>query len=111
MGCYRGEIISLGNPFLLYNHKKIDLDPFPTKLQTLVLSRKYPLIGKWMNEWAPMVGGRFEGSSDSSFINSEILSTIDSMPIFRNIIKLKTNKSYRYVRYVSEKHVILLWLK
>lgn len=103
MGCYRGEIISLGNPFLLYNHKKIDLDPFPTKLQTLVLSRKYPLIGKWMNEWAPMVGGRFEGSSDSSFINSEILSTIDSMPIFRNIIKLKTNKSYRYVRYVSEK--------
>lgn len=98
-----GKLTALENPFILANGKKVSLVPDKAHTQTVVLTRKYPLTGKWMNEWAPMPGARFEGSNDTDFSRTETLGTIDRMPVFRNLIMVSNPKPFRYVRYVSEK--------
>lgn len=101
IGYSEGKTIALENPFLLANHQKYPLIPDKSKLRRVELTRKYPLTGKWMNKWAPMTGGRFEGSNDPDFGQAELLYSIDSMPVFHNTAILKNPKAFRYVRYVS----------
>ena len=102
MGVENGKVTVLEPPFLLLNHRKTVLiaDTFHTR--TVRLDRKYPLTGKWMNEWAPMTGGRFEGSNDADFKQTDCLARIETMPVFRNVATIQSEKEYRYVRYVSE---------
>ena len=101
MGYSDGRLLTLENPFLLANHQKYPLTPDKSRLRRVELTRKYPLTGKWMNKWAPMTGGRFEGSNDPDFGQAELLYSIDSMPVFHNTATLKNPKAFRYVRYVS----------
>lgn len=101
MGYHNNKPIALENPFLLANHQKYPLTPDKSKLRRVELTRKYPLTGKWMNKWAPMTGSRFEGSNDPDFKQTELLYSIDSMPVFHNIAILQKTKPFRYVRYVS----------
>lgn len=101
MGYSDGRLLTLENPFLLANHQKYPLTPDKSRLRRVELTRKYPLTGKWMNKWAPMTGGRFEGSNDPDFGQAELLYSIDSMPAFHNTATLKNPKAFRYVRYVS----------
>ena len=101
MGYHDNKPIALENPFLLANHQKYPLTPDKSKLRRVELTRKYPLTGKWMNKWAPMTGSRFEGSNDPDFKQTELLYSIDSMPVFHNIAILQKTKPFRYVRYVS----------
>lgn len=98
-----GKLIPLANPFLLTKHSQIEIIPDATNMRTVVLKRKYPLTGKWMNKWAPMVGGRFEGSNDADFRQMEVLCVIDSIPVFHNVEPVNSLSPYRYVRYVSPK--------
>lgn len=99
---HEGKLTALEPPFILANGRKVSLVPDKAHTETVTLTRKYPLTGKWMNEWAPMPGGRFEGSNDADFNRTETLGVIDSMPVFRNIIKVNNPKPFCYVRYVSE---------
>lgn len=101
MGYSDGRLLTLENPFLLANHQKYPLTPDKSRLRRVELTRKYPLTGKWINKWAPMTGGRFEGSNDPDFGQAELLYSIDSMPVFHNTATLKNPKAFRYVRYVS----------
>ncbi|MBQ8521985.1 MAG: hypothetical protein IJ456_11595 [Bacteroides sp.] len=96
-----GKPIPLANPFLLVNHSQIEIIPDTTNMRTVVLKRKYPLTGKWMNKWAPMIGGRFEGSNDEDFKQMEVLCVSEDMPVFHNVELVNSESSYRYVRYVS----------
>lgn len=96
-----GKPVPLANPFLLANHSQVEIVPDTTNLRTVVLKRKYPLTGKWMNKWAPMVGGRFEGSNDADFKQMEVLCVAEEMPVFHNVELVNSGNSYRYVRYVS----------
>lgn len=67
----------------------------------MTLTRKYPLTGKWVNEWAPMPGARFEGSDDADFMQAEQLCRVEHMPVFRNVLQVDGGRAYRYVRYRS----------
>lgn len=95
------KITPLDNPFLSMVGRKISFCPNVEKKQCLILSRKYPLIGTFMERWSGMRGGVFEGSNDLDFHQKELLYTIDRTPVFRNVISLKGQKTYRYIRYVS----------
>ncbi|MBB4043281.1 hypothetical protein GGR06_001048 [Bacteroides reticulotermitis] len=103
MGYLNGKPIALGNPFMLEGKHKTSFVPDKSSLKQIKIMRKYPLTGKWMNEWFPMIGGRFEGSNNPDFINAELLCSIENMPVFRNIVKVNCRKEFRYVRYVSPK--------
>lgn len=101
MGYVNGKPVALEDPFIIVKNQKISFIPDKSNLKQIKVMRKYPLTGKWMNEWFPMIGGRFEGSDDPDFINKELLCSIESMPVFRNIMKVNNPKAVRYVRYVS----------
>ncbi len=73
--------------------------PNMNDVQTVYLTRKYPITGKWMNEWAPLVGGTFEVSNDRDFESSINVHCINEMPIFFNEIHIELDKPYRYFRY------------
>lgn len=85
----------------MLNGKKHTLSPDKSMTGRVVLTRKYPLTGKWPNEWAPMPGARFEGSNDKNFTHAEVLARVEQMPVFRNVLKVESKQMYRYIRYCS----------
>lgn len=95
--------IPLDVPFLSVNGQPIRLSPNKKRTQRIVLTRKYPLIGTFMERWAGIRGACFEGSNDPDFRQKEVLHTIIRTPLFRNEIILKGNKAFRYIRYMSPK--------
>ena len=102
MGIIDSKLKPMGNPFILLKNKTQSIRPNTQNTITITVDRKYPLTGKWLNEWASMVGGRFEGSNDASFSKCNILHTIARTPIFQNRIMVDNSHTYRYVRYVTE---------
>lgn len=101
IGIENGNPVALEDAFLLLNGKKCSLSPDNAKTERVVLTRKYPLTNKWLNEWAPMPGARFEGSNDAGFIQKEILAQVEQMPVFRNVLKVSNGRTFRYLRYCS----------
>ncbi len=102
MGIIGGKLKPIENPFVLLKNKVQSIRPNTQNTMTITVDRKYPLTGKWLNEWAPMIGGRFEGSNDASFSKCDILHTIVETPFFLNQITVNNSHTYRYVRYVTE---------
>ena len=100
MYAQRKEMYPIGNPFLLCGGNVTYLNPDTSSSVSTALDRKYPLIGRFINNWANLVGGTFEGSNDSQFANKQIIARIDSTPVFRNKI-ITQAKRFRYVRYLS----------
>jgi len=93
------SIQTIGYPIMLSNGRISTLKPNMNDVQTVYLTRKYPITGKWMNEWAPLVGGVFEVSNDRNFESSINIHHINEMPIFFNEIHIELDKPYRYFRY------------
>lgn len=81
------------------------LKPDHTTPIDIIIDRKYPLVGKFIDRWAQMRGGRFEASNDYDFQISHLLATIDSTPIYRNVYIPHVHTAYRYARYVSPHNV------
>lgn len=101
MGRVDNKLVPLENPVLLANHETIMLHPDKSKLREVKLIRKYPILGKWINKWASMVGGRFEGSNDPDFKQPELLYRIEKMPVFYNVAEMRASKEFRYIRFVA----------
>lgn len=101
IGFEEGNPVALGDAFLLLNGRKHTLSPDRENAGQAVLTRKYPLTGKWPNEWVTMLGARFEGSDDKEFAQTEVLARVERMPVFRNVLKLEGGRTFRYIRYCS----------
>lgn len=99
-----GKMLPIDNPFLSVNSKKKYFQPCLSETQRIVLTRKYPLIGSYINNWGTVIGARFEGSNQPDFKQKDVLCTVNKTPMFRNEIKLESGKAYRYLRYVSTKN-------
>lgn len=50
---------------------------------------------------AELKDGRFEGSNDAKFATKDTLYMVKNTPSFRNVIRLKGEDAYRYIKYVS----------
>lgn len=103
IGFEEGNPVALEDAFLLLDGKKHTLSPDKENAGRAVLTRKYPLTGKWPNEWVTMPGARFEGSDDKEFARTEVLARVERMPIFRNVLKPEGERKFRYIRYCSAK--------
>lgn len=102
IGFEEGKPVALEDAFLLLDGKKKRLTPDKQNTRRIVIDRKYPLTGKWPNEWAPMPGARFEGSNDAEFAQTEVLASVERMPVFRNVLKMDGRQRFRYIRYCSK---------
>lgn len=99
----KGRLVPIGQPFINVAGKKRTFQPSLIEKQRVILTRKYPLIGSFINNWKSIVGAKFEGSNDVDFDQKEVISVVEKIPIFRNDIRIKGTKAYRYYRYVSPK--------
>lgn len=104
LATYDGDIQPLEAPFILTVNGKRSLTPDTQKLQDLVLTRKYPLTGNFLNNWSTLIGSRIEGSNQADFQQADLLATVTKVPTFENIIRIPSVKRYRYIRFrVAEK--------
>lgn len=95
-------LMPIDNPMIVESHdKKRVLEPDMANMMTLTVDRKYPLVGKFIDRWAQMRGGRFEGSDTPTFNNPATIAEITTTPIYRNVYTVNTDKAYRYIRYIS----------
>lgn len=97
-----GKLIPITHPMIAISPgiTKI-LNPDTTVMTTVTIYRKYPLVGKFIDRWAQMRGGRFEGSGSPSFDHRYTIAEITTTPVYRNVYTVNTSKAYRYIRYVS----------
>mgnify|MGYP001037087947 CR=1 FL=1 len=91
-----------GCPFLLAGGKQIGLHPDTARRTTVRLTRTFPLMPHWTDQWTAMKGTYFEASNDPDFRTCTRLATIDRTPVFPDSIRLAGSGSYRYVRYVCD---------
>ncbi len=101
MADFENKAIPLSNPVVVAGDNSFILNPDKDRLREITINRKYPIIGKWINKWASMVGGRFEASDYPDFRNNELLHRIDRMPVYYNEVKVQPSKPFRYVRFVA----------
>ena len=95
------QLVPIGHPFILTKDNARHLVPNKEQTQTIVLTRKYPLTGKFINDWAGMIGNTFEASNDSDFSTKEVLCTVYRTPVFQNQYKINNGQKYQFIRYVS----------
>lgn len=101
---YDGDIQPLEAPFILSESGKRSLTPDMRKRQQLVLTRKYPLTGNFLNNWSTLIGSCIEGSNRADFRQADLLATVTKVPAFENVIRLPDDRRYRYIRFrVAEK--------
>lgn len=95
------ELTPIEPPFLLLNGVKRYLKPNNLYKRQIIATRKYPLIGGFINNWGQIIGAKFEGSNRADFKSKDVLYTVTSMPVFQNELFLNKSKKYRFIRYVS----------
>jgi hypothetical protein len=90
-------------PFLLTASGDVQyLEADLSHTERVTLTRKYPLFSKIQFFIDRMIGGQFQGSNDSGFIDYDILYKIVSEPGANyNHINLKGTQKYRYARYIG----------
>lgn len=98
--------IPAGYPFIYKNGKAELLKPDTNNMKNAILKRKMsikPTISEWL--FRGIIGARIEASNNSSFSNSDLLylftDTLQSN--YYKLLPLKTNKKYKYIRFVSPK--------
>lgn len=95
------------NPLLVTNGKAHVLNPKKNnnKSQKITIDRKYPLVGKFIDRWISMRGGKFEVSNTPTFNNPYTIAEINNTPIYRNVYITNKNTTHRYIRYASPKNI------
>jgi len=100
---HKNEIFPLGDPFLITDSgAKIILKPKKESVLKVKLDRKFPLYSHIVQFAERMIGGKFQGSNDSSFLNAEDLYVISGKPqLHFQDVTVKCKRPYKYLRYLS----------
>jgi hypothetical protein len=98
----RGNIIPTGAPFFLDSLNLIhEVKQGPNNYRQTKLIRKAPLYSYTAYHTEALKGGRFEGANDKDFKDAFVLYQIENFPFYMNVIQVKQNKQFRYLRYVA----------
>lgn len=99
------RLAEAADPFFIDSTGIINiLTPHPTKKQTMKLERKYPYSANTSMFINRMLNGSFQGSNDPDFNTYDNLHVITQLPkITFNTVDIKSDKKYRYVRYLGGK--------
>lgn len=101
MAYIEGKLSPLDMPFHIMNGKVIHIIPDEQKKERVTLYRKYPFARSILRPWQETLGSYIIASNDKDFIHADTLFTLTRTPIYKNVIKPKVVKKYRYVQYAS----------
>lgn len=97
-----GELVPFSHPILMRNSGAVDiLVPDTLHRQKMILTRKCKESLLMQGFAESMVGGRFEGCNSVDWSNPDILYEINDSPYFLVEQEIRSDKTYRYVRYIS----------
>ncbi|MBG7630782.1 MAG: transglutaminase domain-containing protein [Bacteroidetes bacterium] len=100
----QGQVIPVGNPFILYsNGQKEVLTPTKEK-QAIVLNRKYPMFSviefDKIQESKLWIGTEIFASNDPDFSNQKMIHKINKAPHWDHISEnVETSLGFRYFRF------------
>lgn len=95
------ELSPLDTPFHIINGEIVHIVPNEQNKESITLYRKYPFARSILRPWQETSGASILASNNKNFSYADTLFTIVQTPIFKNIVRPKTVKSYRYVKYAS----------
>ncbi|PPK99747.1 hypothetical protein [Parapedobacter indicus] len=97
------KIIPIVPPLLLDSNGTTRLlVPSRELLETVHLTRKYPVFDWWNTRTQALKGGKFQAVNNAGFSPSHDLYVIDSVPeMTYHDILIDTSKRYRYFRYLA----------
>lgn len=101
MAYIEGRTIPLDAPFHIVDDKVVHLIPDNKNKESITLYRKYPFARSILRPWQETFGASIIASNNKNFSRADTLFTITRTPIFKNVVKPKSVKNYRYVKYVS----------
>lgn len=94
-----GKMTYAGYPFLLHKNEPVYFIPDTTTLQSVVLTRKYPMRNN-ANFFKNACGVKVEGANRKDFKDAELLyEVIDTPMINYNILSVGSQNKFRYIRY------------
>lgn len=100
----KGTFTPIGYPFVAEDNVVRFFRPDYNKLQTVQLTRKYPLFENIKQFMQHMVDGKFQGANKEDFSDTEDLYIIKEDPgTYYNEVKINSNKKFKYFRYVGAK--------
>lgn len=100
----KGEkMVAWGNPFMLVSGKPRPFIADRCQKIKIGIDRKYPLMDNFLYKWIDMRGASFEASNDKRFRHADTLLYVSATPVFRNVIPIRSQKKYRYVRMTAHK--------
>ncbi len=98
MGFKNDRLQPINHPFILTKEKKIKyLNPDTTKLNTVILKRKYPMSKNMILYANQMIGGMFQTAMNREFYNAQTIHTIDIIP--ENFEERSVSGTAKFVRY------------
>lgn len=100
-----GNAIPVNHPFLLTACGEIFLFiPDMQKIQTLILSRKYPVYAHVYEIANRIIGGEFQASEKADFQDAKTFHRIEKWGTTAEEVSIpSTGKAYRYWRFVNPK--------
>lgn len=112
----KGKIKPAYHPIFIDSSKNIHIyHPLELKEDSIVLHRKAGLVtprNKTKRQWIDSLRfGIFQGSNDIGFKNAQTLAKIRKMSSTQpQILEVKCNKTYKYIRFYANKHETYLAL-
>lgn len=104
--CENGETKPVGGPFLLTARGEIKpMMPEMDKMQTVVLSRKYPVYKHVYEISRRIVGGMFQASAYEDFRDTVNFHRIEKWGTTGEEVKIRSRGSYRYWRLFNPSDV------
>ncbi|MCM1331938.1 MAG: transglutaminase-like domain-containing protein [Bacteroides sp.] len=94
------KIYPLGLPFFMSNGIKHESIPDINSLTEVTLTRKYPIVAKWLNRFAQIPGTRMEFSHNPEVCTKDSIFTISEVPLFFNSKLFDNSPKGRYLRIV-----------
>lgn len=100
------ELYPISVPWIISDNSISCLIPDTLHVETVKLTRKYPLNKRIVRFARNMLGGIFEGSNRRDFSDAEEIYRITNIPESKmQKVDLITKKDYRYIRYRKPKGV------
>lgn len=100
--CSDDGIVPFSDPFVLnYDGSAHRLSAEPGRPQTIVVTRKFPVLQRIQMFAGRMIGGRIEAADRADFADASLVHEITGWSILTDSVKVEDRSPHRYWRYLS----------
>lgn len=100
--CTESGLVPVSNPFILnYDGSLHSLSAQQDHLQTIIVTRKFPVLQRIQMFVGRMIGGRIEAADRADFADANLIHEIDKWSIQPDSVVVENRSPHRFWRYLS----------